>query len=52
MIRKALHDPKALENVDALVETMQTEFGKAELFLPRDTKPVRALLLRLLKHVR
>ena len=52
VIRKALHDPKALENVDALVETMQTEFGKAELFLPRDTKPVRALLLRLLKHVR
>ena len=52
VIRKALHDPKALENVDALVETMQIEFDKAKLFLPRDPKPVRALLLRLLKHVR
>jgi|SRR5215472_1560075 hypothetical protein len=52
VIRKALHDPKALENVDALVETMQTEFDKAKLFLPRDPKPVRALLLRLLKHIR
>jgi hypothetical protein len=52
VIRKALHDPKALGNVDALVQTMQIEFDKAKLFLPRDPKPVRALLLRLLKHVR
>jgi hypothetical protein len=52
LIRKAHDEPKALQNVDALVKAMQTEFDDAKLFLPKDAKPVRALIVRLLKYIR
>jgi hypothetical protein len=52
LIRTAATDPKALQNADALVKTMASEFGDAGLFLPSDAKRIRAEIVLLLKHVR
>jgi hypothetical protein len=52
LIRIAVTDPKALKNVDKLVTKIQTDFPKTDRFVPQDEKPVRALIVRLLKHIR
>jgi hypothetical protein len=52
LIHIALTDPKVLKNIDKLVEKIQKDFPNTDRFVPQDPKPVRALIVRLLKRIR
>ena len=52
LIRIAVADPTALQNVDKLVRNIQTDFADTGRFLPQDPKRVRQEILLLLKRIR
>jgi len=52
LIRIAVVDPKALQNVDKLATKIQKDFADTNRFLPQDPKRVREEIVLLLKHIR